>query len=143
MLQYLALVVLWSVFYHVYTLQCLVWFDFNMIVYIIVAMIDSVGHAIKSHKTLKAEYHLITGRSFVDCFSFIWPTMHLVKKIFSWFGLGLLTTISPISCLRSPLTGSIFLCVSFAIAFISNRVRRLWINKYYQSVPVDDLTNFV
>ena len=137
MLQYLFVISLWSFMYYIQPVSCFDMKDINFFVYACAIIIDVFAHAIKAYRTLRAEYHLITGRPLSDCFLYVWPLMQSFKKISIWVSMGLLLTISPISCMHSPLLACAFLFTSLAIQKASKRVRKWWVHSNYDSVPID------
>lgn len=135
MLQYLSIIFLWSIFHHIQTPQCMSMMDINFIALIIFASVDSVAHMIKAYKTLKAEYHLITGVPLSDCFLYLWPLMQFFKKLNIWLGVSLLINVSPTACVDSPLLGCMLLAISIVIYKSSKRLRKWWIHNHYDTVP--------
>lgn len=112
--------------------------DPNFLVYVFFIGMDSVSHAYKAFKTLRSEYHLLTGRSTWDCFLYLWPMAQFIKKISGWMAIGLLVEVSPIHCAHSPMWGCTLLYIYVGILLCSNRVRKWWVSRYYDSIPIDD-----
>lgn len=138
MIQYLSIVFLWSIMHYIQSPMCLSFWDVNFLALIACSSIDSLAHMLKAYRTLRAEYHLVTGQPLSDCFLYIWPLLQLFKKLNIWLGLSLLISVSPVKCIDNPLLGCLLLLVSIIIQHSSKRLRKWWLNNHYESLSTSD-----
>lgn len=138
MLHFFIVLFIWSFSYYLKSPECLLLSDVNFIILILFSLGDATTHAIKAFRTLRAEYHLVTGQPLSDCFLCIWPLIHFAKKIGMWLAMAMLVSVSPMACVHSPITACFILAIVYGIQRSANRLRKWWVRSSYQPVDVDD-----